>query len=102
MSPLAIAFAPDHPAASGHFPGNPIIPGATLLAEVLQAVGQATRQDLSQARLTSAKFPSPARPGDRVEVDYSLAAARCAIVCSVAGRIVLKVEIVCGGPSHPG
>ena len=31
-------FALDHPAARGHFPGNPIIPGAVLLDEVLQAV----------------------------------------------------------------
>lgn len=101
MNGLEITFAADHPAANGHFPGNPIIPGAVLFAEALRAVETASRSDLSRARIVSAKFPSPARPGDRVEVAYTVSAARFAIVCSVAGRIVLRTEIVCGGPSPP-
>ncbi|HEX4050347.1 MAG TPA: hypothetical protein VHY19_05675 [Steroidobacteraceae bacterium] len=31
----------DHPALAGHFPGNPLIPGALLLDEVLHAIEQA-------------------------------------------------------------
>lgn len=96
MTALAIVFPADHPAAAGHFPGNPIVPGAALLAEALQAVGRDARQDLSTARVASAKFPSPARPGERIDVEYSVSAARFAIQCAVGGRTVLKAEVTCG------
>jgi 3-hydroxymyristoyl/3-hydroxydecanoyl-(acyl carrier protein) dehydratase len=33
-----LSFAPDHPTAAGHFPGNPILPGALLLDEVVLAI----------------------------------------------------------------
>ena len=95
MSSLAITLAADHPAARGHFPANPIIPGAVLLGEALRAVGAALGSDLSRCCVSSAKFPSPSRPGDRVEIDFSAAGARVAFVCSVAGRTVLKAEVAC-------
>jgi 3-hydroxyacyl-[acyl-carrier-protein] dehydratase len=94
--PLAITFGADHPAARGHFPGNPIIPGAILLSEALRVAGATLRIDLSRCTVSSAKFPSPARPGDRVEIDCSAARAGISLVCSVAGRTVLKAEVVCG------
>ena len=93
---LAITFGADHPAARGHFPGNPIIPGAVLLSEALRAAGTALQIDFSRCTVSSAKFPSPARPGDRVEIDCSAARARISLVCSVAGRTVLKAEVACG------
>ena len=96
MSTLEIELAADHPAARGHFPGNPIIPGAVLLSETLHAVGAAVGADLTSCRVSSAKFPSPSRPGDRVEVEYSTIGAKLALVASVAGRTVLKAEIACG------
>ena len=30
----------DHPAFAGHFPGRPLLPGAMLLAEVIEAIHQ--------------------------------------------------------------
>ena len=95
MSTLEIRFPADHPAAQGHFPGNPIIPGAVLLSEALRAVGAALGEDLSRCKVSSAKFPSPSRPGDRVAIEFSTAGSRVALVASVAGRTVLKVEIAC-------
>ena len=95
MSTLELDLAADHPAARGHFPGNPIIPGAVLLSETLHAVGAALGADFTSCRVSSAKFPSPSRPGDRVEVEYSKAGAKVALVASVAGRTVLKAEIAC-------
>ena len=32
MNKLTLQIAADHPTGAGHFPGNPIIPGALLLA----------------------------------------------------------------------
>jgi 3-hydroxymyristoyl/3-hydroxydecanoyl-(acyl carrier protein) dehydratase len=102
MSALEVSFAADHPAARGHFPGNPIIPGAVLLSETLRAVGAALGSDLSRCRLSSAKFPSPARPGDRVEIEFSASGSGVALVCSVSGRTVLKAEIACNADVEAG
>src|SRR5688572_3912387 len=95
MSALHITLAADHPAARGHFPGNPIIPGAVLLSEALRAVGGALGRDLSLCRVSSAKFSSPSRPGDRIEIEFSASGAGIALACFVAGRTVLKATIAC-------
>ena len=87
---LERTFALDHPAAQGHFPGNPIIPGAVLLSETVHAVGEALGMDLPQCRIQSVKFLSPARPGDRVSIEFSISAdGRAEFVCSVAEQKVL-------------
>jgi acyl-coenzyme A synthetase/AMP-(fatty) acid ligase len=64
-SSVAYRFASDHATRAGHFPGNPIIPGALLLDRMLHTIGQsvaiATPQDIKVA-----KFLRPVRPGDAV------------------------------------
>ena len=60
------AYSTDHPTAAGHFPGNPIIPGALLLDHVLRAM--ALPEALREVR--SAKFLRPVRPGDRVVIRW--------------------------------
>jgi len=61
---------PYHPTADGHFPGNPIIPGAALLAEILDAIGH------TRARgIRNAKFIQPVRPGDRLAIRWRAAGA---------------------------
>jgi 3-hydroxymyristoyl/3-hydroxydecanoyl-(acyl carrier protein) dehydratase len=56
-------LAPDHPAAQGHFPGNPIIPGAVLLDEIIDAIEQSQPSD-SGYMVKSAKFLHLVRPGE--------------------------------------
>jgi 3-hydroxymyristoyl/3-hydroxydecanoyl-(acyl carrier protein) dehydratase len=66
---LEIRFPVDHPTAAGHFPGNPIIPGAVLLDEVLQAVaGQGG--DIAQFTVRAAKFLEPVRPGTAILIRW--------------------------------
>lgn len=93
MRTLQLRLAADHPAAQGHFPGNPIIPGAVLLSTALTEVASALQQDFAQCRVSSAKFPSPARPGDCVDVEYAITGARLVLLCTVARRTVLKAEL---------
>ena len=64
-------FDRDHPTAEGHFPDNPIIPGALLLDHVLRAVNS----DAPMA-LRFVKFLRVVRPGDRIEIRWHLSADR--------------------------
>lgn len=64
----------DHPAFAGHFPGAPILPGVLLLDMALQAIGTATGLALDTCEIGSVKFLSPARPGDRLEIQHRRAA----------------------------
>jgi len=86
-------FQPDHPASRGHFAGNPIIPGAVLLSETLTAIALGSR--LAPFVITSAKFLHPARPGDRVVIEFSRTGAEVRFTCSVDAKPVLTGQISC-------
>ncbi len=58
-------FGAAHPTAAGHFPGNPIIPGACLLREVVAAVGGA-----GGLAMDAVKFLHPVRPGDAMAIEW--------------------------------
>jgi 3-hydroxymyristoyl/3-hydroxydecanoyl-(acyl carrier protein) dehydratase len=99
---LAVAEWPspaDHPAAQGHFPGNPVIPGAVLLAEALRAIEAGLGHGLEACRIPSAKFPAPARPGDRVAIEYWRSTdGAIRFTCRVGARVVLVGGLRCGFP----
>ena len=57
---------PDHPSKAGHFPGNPIIPGAVLLDEIFTVIGERI------AVIKTVKFLQPVRPGDNVTIDWQI------------------------------
>ena len=64
-----IGFAPDHPTAAGHCPGNPIIPGALLLDSVIGTIAKAEGL-AAPYELRAVKFLRPVRPGDRVRIEW--------------------------------
>lgn len=87
-----IQFPIDHPTAAGHFPGNPIIPGAVLLDTALTAIAAADGSvpGLGPCHLRSAKFLHPVRPGDHMRVEWQATpAGGIAFTGSVAGRPVM-------------
>ena len=71
MRTAALRIAPEHPAFAGHFPGQPLLPGVSLLAEVLELLladpALATRIGPAP-RIASAKFLAPVRPGAQLVV----------------------------------
>jgi 3-hydroxyacyl-[acyl-carrier-protein] dehydratase len=75
MDQVDIVIAPDHPSTIGHFPGNPIVPGAMLLSEVIGAWENLLGAPLTSSVFKVAKFLSPTRPGDRVTVRFEAAGA---------------------------
>lgn len=94
-------FQPDHPASRGHFAGNPIIPGAVLLSEAISAIeaGLEAKRPIPFV-ITSAKFLNPARPGDRVLIEYSCDDRdEVRFTCTVEGRTVLTGRICRAQPA---
>jgi len=95
-------FPLDHPAAQGHFPGNPIIPGAVLLSETLRGIEASLDLSLSPGQLGSAKFLYPTRPGDRVRIEFSVSARGVIkFACSVGPITVLTGVVTCEAISTP-
>ena len=89
-------FALDHRAAQGHFPGNPIIPGAVLLSEALNAIETDLDVVLFPCQVKAAKFFYPARPGDHLLIECTgKVAGEIKFACTVGGKTVLTAHIKC-------
>lgn len=87
---LQLRFASDHPVGAGHFPGNPIIPGALLLAEVARLIETELATRFTSFNIRSAKFFHPMRPGETAEVEFSASAqGDVSFTCLVNGLKVL-------------
>ena len=100
MATIELFFPRDHRAADGHFPGNPIIPGAVLLNEVLLTIESEVGIALSPGEIKAAKFFYPTRPGDLVLIEYTrIAEGDLKFNCAVNERTVLSGQVKCGVPS---
>ncbi len=86
MPEQTLAFAADHPAFAGHFPGAPIVPVVLLLDAALQALQV---HCVAVREVASAKFLSPVGPDQPVR-----------LVCEVtaAGRVRFDIT---GGQGQP-
>jgi 3-hydroxyacyl-[acyl-carrier-protein] dehydratase len=60
----------DHPAFAGHFPAFPVLPGAVVLDETLELIRRERGIDVVRWQLSSAKFLSAVRPGERLTVEH--------------------------------
>ncbi len=59
----------NHPSLAGHFPGNPIVPGVVLLAEVIEALN-AWRPDVQAVGLPVVKFLAALRPEQSFSIHF--------------------------------
>ena len=73
-----LRIAPDHPALAGHFPGDPIVPGAVLLDETLHSIDPQT----AHWRIGSVKFHRIVRPGETLQLDWRRDGGRCGSKCA--------------------
>ena len=66
----AIRIAWDHPSFAGHFPKFPVLPGAILLDEMLQAIESARGIEMTSWHIASAKFLGLVRPSDTLILEH--------------------------------
>lgn len=83
----SLGFPAGHPAAAGHFPGNPMIPGALLLDAVIAAIAGEYRD--SSMRLHAAKFLRIVRPGDTLELRWQAQENGATFECLAAGGLAV-------------
>jgi acyl-coenzyme A synthetase/AMP-(fatty) acid ligase/3-hydroxymyristoyl/3-hydroxydecanoyl-(acyl carrier protein) dehydratase len=72
---LSFTIPADHPALPGHFPGHPIVPGVVLLDHAIDAIGDALNRPFTTFKLSTAKFLSPAAPGETLDLAWDAAAS---------------------------
>jgi 3-hydroxymyristoyl/3-hydroxydecanoyl-(acyl carrier protein) dehydratase len=96
-------FPPDHASAPGHFPGNPIIPGALLLSEVVRAIEADLGHALNPFQIRAAKFLHPVRPGDSLLIEFSrIDGRKIGFSCTASGTEALAGEVVLLDPRVGG
>ena len=93
---LTYSFASDHPTAAGHFPGNPIIPGALLLSAVVDVIAKDIGIDAMPCTMNAVKFLSPLKPGETLMIEYSERTnGAIDFSCEVGGRTVMSGHLQC-------
>ena len=90
----ALPVAADHPAYPGHFPGNPILPGVVILAEVLAAVAASGGRPASGWTLANAKFLSPATPGTALTLSHEESAGNVRFAVRAGTRTIATGMLV--------
>jgi len=108
----AVTFAPGWPVFSGHYPGQPIVPGVILCEAIFQSgallIGELTAEapDGSLpglpvvARIFAAKFKRQVLPGDRLDIEIKLMERLASAWLMkgsgrVLGKVAVQVEFSC-------
>lgn len=103
----AVTFAPDDSMFSGHFPGNPLVPGVILTEALAQTAGIAaasaytagTKPFFLLSAIRGMKFLRAVRPGERVLLRAEKLAqvddlVQFQVSAEVAGSVVAEGQLV--------
>lgn len=89
----SFAVAPSSPCVDGHFPGNPVVPGAVLLAEAASCLAA---EGLAIARIRRLKFRRPVAPGETVDIEIIGGPGPALIRWSAGGEPVAEARVEIG------
>ena len=83
----AEAVPTDHPCLSGHFPGNPIVPGTLILDRVISLL-ERRRPETRVKEVISAKFMRPLLPGQAFDVSGEQKSGLITFECLVDETVI--------------
>ncbi len=89
-----IQAPPDSPWFSGHFPGQPILPGIAQLGMVFDAIRHFGNPDMKISHISRVRFKQMIRPDDHLHVMVSPQKGH---VGSYSFRIMIGTELACSG-----
>ena len=97
LAEAVTSFAADDPIFSGHFPGNPVVPGVILTEALAQTAGIAAASGYSKSKplfflsaIRRMKFLQAVRPGEQVDL-------RAERLAQVDDLVQFKVEASVNG-----
>lgn len=73
---------------AGHFPGDPLVPGAVITHWVCDELRKLNNIDIES--VATIKFFQPLRPSERLNIKYSLSSDKAKFVGEVASTIICK------------
>ncbi|WP_235971817.1 3-hydroxyacyl-ACP dehydratase FabZ family protein [Azohydromonas caseinilytica] len=93
-------IAVDHPSFAGHFPGQPLLPGVLLLAEVMEALhGADLPAPPGQAyEMRNVKFLCPVRPGDEIRIELQCETERARFTVQCRDQVAASGQIAWSAP----
>lgn len=85
----------NHPCLAGHFPNNPIVPGAVIIDEVVQNI-QSQKPNIHSLELVNVKFIQPLKSDTKVQIvwktkDHNLWQFSCITDDLVITRGLIKI-----------
>jgi 3-hydroxymyristoyl/3-hydroxydecanoyl-(acyl carrier protein) dehydratase len=93
--PHVFTVGTDHPSLSGHFPGQPMVPGVVLLEAAIVPLLEERKRRV--VRLETAKFLAPVRFGEKVSVTFTdIGADHIGLDATAAGATVLRCRLRLG------
>lgn len=85
----------DEPYFAGHFPGNPLVPGASILERVIEEISRRAGTPQAVQRLEAVKFLTALRPGDELSIELeSIDANSVRFQCRSGARAIASGLIV--------
>lgn len=85
---------PESPWFSGHFPGDPILPGIAQLEMALDGIKRLSKKNLKISGVRKIRFKQFIRPNDKIKVKIAL---REGDILSYSFRIMVEEEMACNG-----
>lgn len=89
-----VEIGPDSPWFSGHFPGDPILPGIAQLGIIFEAIEQSSNQKLVVSGFSRVKFNQGIRSQDQLRVVITPVEKNAG---SYSFRLMAEEELACRG-----
>ncbi len=88
-----IEIAADHPSLAGHFPDNPLVPGAVILDMTARALQDEMGNDVKIIKLPRVKFISPLAPEQSATIIFRISGNSARFTCSANGKDIAVGEM---------